>query len=134
MNINSISNKIINILKNYKEVKLTILFGSASKGKITSWSDVDIAISGRDALSSSLLADIQLELEKNLKRPVDLLDMKVINGLILKQILTSGKVLIKKDALMYAGYLKKMVYFDADMLPGIRYILKKRVQRFIDGK
>ena len=130
----TLSDKIINVLKEYKEIKLAILFGSASKGKQREWSDIDIAISGNKAIKSSLLADIQLALEKNLEQPVDLLDMQVINGIILKQVLNSGKVLIKTDPLIYAALMKKMVYFDADMLPGIRYILKKRAQRFIDGK
>ena len=129
-----IKNIVISVLQKYKNIKLVILFGSASKDKLTKWSDIDIAVSNNDKISKSLLADMQLDLEKNLKRSVDLLDMQEINGIILKQVLTTGKVLIKKDTLLHAALMKKMVYFDADMLPGIRYILKKRAQRFIDGK
>ena len=64
---------------------------------------------------------------------IDIVDMKNVEGLILSQILGKGIVLIKKDTSLYAEFIRKVIYFNEDVLPNIRMILKKRAERLARG-
>ncbi len=126
--------QIINeILGSDSRIKLCILYGSAVAGRLTDRSDIDIAIAGDAPFKAENLVELQLELSRRLGREVDLVDMKNLEGLILSEILRHGIVLIKKDKALYAGYIKKVIYFNEDVLPGMRMILKKRAERFASG-
>jgi hypothetical protein len=93
-----------------------------------------IAIAGKNAIPVESLVDLQIALSSDLEREVDLVDLSAIEGLILSEIFRKGKVLIKKDPSLYACYMRKVIYFNEDMLPNIRMILEKRASRFANGK
>ncbi len=90
-------------------------------------SDIDIAVAGYNPFDLHYLVHLQSSLSSLLEREVDLVDMNRVEGLILQQIL-KGNVLIKKDTALYAGFIRKVVYFNADILPNIRMILEKRAR------
>ena len=116
-----------------QHIKLCILYGSAAKDRLTERSDIDIAVAGDDKLDTAMLADLQMDLSQALNREVDLVDMNRAEGLILQKIIQTGTVLVKRDSMLYAGFIKKVIYFDADVLPNIRMILKKRAEKFVSG-
>ena len=115
-------------------VQLAILYGSFAKGQETERSDVDIAIAGSEGNPSSVLADLNLSISKLLNRETDIVDLNSISGTILTQILTSGIILKKEDTSLYAELIKKMLYFEEDMAPGIRYILDYRREKFLNAE
>lgn len=125
------------ILKQYfttqTSVQLAILYGSFAKGLENERSDVDIAVAGLSEYSSSVLANLNLSISKLLNRETDIVDLNRISGTILTQILTSGIILKKEDTSLYAELTKKMLYFEEDMAPGIRYILDYRREKFLNA-
>ena len=75
---------IIKILKKFK-VKKAGIFGSYARGEEKNNSDIDILIDVKGSLMD--LVRIELELEKELGKDVDLLTYKGINPLLKKYIL-----------------------------------------------
>lgn len=69
-NLNSLKKVIVPILKRNGVVKAGI-FGSVARGEATKKSDVDILIKFKGRKSIFDLAHLELELEKNLHRKVD---------------------------------------------------------------
>ena len=126
------------ILKQYfttqTSVQLAILYGSFAKGLENERSDVDIAVAGLSEYSSSVLANLNLSISKLLNRETDIVDLNRISGTILTQILTSGIILKKEDTSLYAELTKKMLYFEEDMAPGIRYILDYRREKSLNAQ
>ncbi len=70
-----------------KGVKKLGLFGSYAKGKQKKGSDVDILIKVEEDLSITDLVEIQIVLEKKLKKKVDLIEYSYLHPLIKKQAL-----------------------------------------------
>jgi predicted nucleotidyltransferase len=128
-----VSLKLRSVLESKPEVKVCLLFGSAAEGKLRVKSDIDIAVCGDNAFTHDYLAELQLEIAEKLEKEVDLLDMARLNGLILKQVITTGKKIINKKPDLLAQYIKKMLYFNEDMLPNYQMILKAKAKRFAHG-
>ena len=124
---------ILDTLAGENSIKLCILYGSAATGRLRKDSDIDIAIAGDALFSKEYLVYLQLALSSVLGYEVDIVDMKNLEGLILSEILRKGNVLIKKDTNLYAEFIRKVIYFNEDVLPSIRMILKKRAARFAGG-
>ena len=76
-----------------------IVFGSLCTDDFNEASDVDIAILAESNIPLDSILDIELFLEKFLKRPIDVLDLKSDNlDIFIKiNILNKGKVLFTKD-------------------------------------
>lgn len=85
-NIKKIKNKILPILK-YHNVKKAALFGSCVKGTMKKNSDVDILVDIKKDISLLDFIGIKLELEKALKRKVDLVEYSAIKPLLKEKIL-----------------------------------------------
>ncbi len=108
-------------------IPLAILYGSFARGRETKKSDVDIAIAGYEKYSSETLADLNLSLAEMVNREIDIVDLNSLGGTIL----TKGLILKKEDTVLYADFIKRMLYFEEDMAPNIRYILDYRRERFL---
>lgn len=83
--IRRIQKKIIPILKKNNVVRAGI-FGSYARGKATKKSDIDILIQPPKGIGFGF-AGIELELEKELKKKVDLLTYNSIHPLLKERIL-----------------------------------------------
>ncbi len=118
--------------RNDDSVKLVVLYGSFAEKREKTGSDVDIALAGDSPLSSGRLAALNVSLAALIQREVDIVDLNRIGGTILTQVLTKGIVLKKKDVNLYAELIKKMLYFEADMAPNIRYIFDYRREKFLN--
>ena len=79
--------KIVFSLKKNDVVKAGI-FGSFARGEANKGSDIDILIKFKGGKSLFDLAGVELELEKNLKKKVDLVTYDSLHPLLKKKILS----------------------------------------------
>ncbi len=128
MEMEKIKDQIVTVIKGYPDCRLCILYGSAAKNRLTEHSDIDVAVAGEKPLEKELLVTLSIELTKVFGREADVLDIHTVGGIILSEIIGGGSV-IKKDVVLHAYFMKKVMFFHADMLGNIRYILKTRAER-----
>jgi len=115
------------------DIRLCLLYGSAASGRLHPQSDIDIAVAGDRPIPQDTLAELQLQLSEALGREADVLDLRNVEGLILRQVLTRGVRLKNQDPQLLASLIRRMWYFEADMMPNIRLILQRRAERFAGG-
>ncbi len=120
------------VFTDFPEILLVIIFGSMAKGNASLGSDLDVAVAGLHIMPLDVIVRLQLVLESEFGREVDIVDLQNVNGPILQQILTSGKVL-KPSPALYADLIKKMWFNQADMMPLTKFVLQKHCQRFVNG-
>jgi predicted nucleotidyltransferase len=114
-------------------LKLAILYGSATTGKMRADSDVDIAVLFDRPLTAEQKMMLLSRLESELQRDVDLVDLFALSGTILKQVLRKGRVLIQTKPGALAELTQRMIYNQADMMPYVSRTLIERQRRFIHG-
>lgn len=114
------------------QYKLVIVYGSAAKGHFRADSDVDVAVAGSAVLDRGLMFEAQSELSVVLDRPVDLVDMGAVEGLILREVITSG-VRVKTDPELFVRFHTKVMIYREDFLPLRRAMQDARIERFIHG-
>jgi predicted nucleotidyltransferase len=119
---------------NSSGIRTCILYGSAGTGSAGSRSDIDLAIAGEAPLSSETLIRHYLNAVDLLHREVDLVDLRNAKGLILKEILTKGDILINNDPEFLARKAMEMMDYQSDLAPGVNEMLKKRLERALYGK
>ena len=115
------------------EVQVCLLYGSAAADTMCANSDVDIAICGDRQFPAEYLVDLQLSLAKDLGREVDLIDLPRINGLILTKVITKGIKIINKKPELLAYHMKRMLFYNADMLPNYKMMQMAKLKRFAYG-
>ncbi|MBI2172976.1 MAG: nucleotidyltransferase family protein [Candidatus Aenigmarchaeota archaeon] len=81
-----IKKTVVPILRQH-DVKKAALFGSYARGTVKKTSDIDILIDIRKDISLLDFVGIKLELEKALKRRVDLVEYDTVKPLIREKIL-----------------------------------------------
>ncbi len=121
------------VLQDLPELRLAILYGSAATGKIRADSDVDLALLFDHPVGPDQKMELITRLESELRRDVDLVDLFLLNGTILKQILSKGRVLVQSAPGVLAGLIQRMIYNQADMMPYVSRTLIERQRRFIYG-
>ena len=84
--IEKIKKKILPVLKEYNVTRAGI-FGSYARGEQKNNSDIDILIKIDDDASLMTLIGLKMELEKIIKRKVDLVEYETIRKELRKQIL-----------------------------------------------
>jgi predicted nucleotidyltransferase len=130
----NILRRVTETLEKKSSVLVAVVYGSAATGTMQIGSDVDVAVLCKGLLETEEKLGLISELTANLGREVDLVDLRVTNGVLLKQILTKGKVVVKKDAAAYAELLKKMIYNQEDYMPYYHRALRERMERFVSGQ
>ncbi|MEK7522229.1 MAG: nucleotidyltransferase family protein [Patescibacteria group bacterium] len=90
--MDKITMKIIPILKKYG-VSRASLFGSMARGEDNNQSDIDILIEPASGTTLFDMAGIQIDLQKSLKKSVDLVTYGSINPMLKDQILRDEKVI-----------------------------------------
>ncbi len=122
---------IIDLVAAQPGIKLAILFGSLSRGQGRVDSDLDMAIAESQALTAAKKKDLIGKLAQITGRPVDLIDLQTASGTILKQILTTGRLIYCMDRTLYAEIIKKMLFDQADLMPYRDRILTERRRAWI---
>ena len=124
---------ILDVLKQFPQVKIAYLFGSAAREQLTSTSDIDVAVAADTTLPLETRLAIATQLSKALHREVDLIDLQDVTGEILQQSLCRGTKLLQKDARVHADLIKRLWFDQTDMMPYRRRILAERRRRFVHG-
>lgn len=131
--MSSLLQTIADFFKSDDDIKLVIVYGSAASGKTHPGSDMDVAILKSAPLSIERKMEVILQMEEVLRMPVDVIDLFNANGLILKQILTKGQVITKKDSGAYYTLMSKMLDQQTDFQPFVQRLLLERQRRFAYG-
>ena len=97
MDIQTIKTKTKPILENEGVIKAAV-FGSQATGEAKQDSDVDLLVEFGSRKSLFDLANLKLELEKVLKKKVDLLTYRSINHLLRDIILNEQIVIYEKES------------------------------------
>ena len=126
---NSIAQKIASTLAQHEEIRLAFVFGSAARGALRPDSDVDVAVLADGQLSTEARLALMAELSLALGREIDLVDLHTAWGLILKQILTTGILALKRPGTAHAALIKRMLFDQADMEPLRQRIIEKSLER-----
>jgi len=129
--VKSLELSINEVLKDFPEIFFVTLFGSAAKGRMTTQSDVDIAVASSRKLSIEESAQLVVALSCAIGREIDLIDLQAVSGLILEQSLCHGKIIKNNDHPLYASLLKRLWYNQADMMPYYRRILEHRSNHWL---
>ncbi|TVQ40438.1 MAG: nucleotidyltransferase domain-containing protein [Spirochaetaceae bacterium] len=127
---------LTSVVERYPQLQLAILYGSCARGTQRPGSDVDLALaqSSRTAMDQDTLLDISLECSRRTGREVQLRDLARAEGLFLKQVLTTGVVLLSRDSTVRAELIIRMLDFDANMLPLVRMIRRSNRERLLAGR
>jgi predicted nucleotidyltransferase len=97
MNLNEIEKKIKKILINKLSPKLIYIFGSMVKNRVRNDSDIDIAILTEKQIDEYKLYMISQKLADELKREVDIVDLKNASTVFKAEILRNGKLIYNSD-------------------------------------
>lgn len=97
MNLNEIEKKIKKILINKLSPKLIYIFGSMVKNRVRNDSDIDIAILTEKQIDEYKLYMISQQLADELKREVDIVDLKNASTVFKAEILRTGKLIYNSD-------------------------------------
>jgi predicted nucleotidyltransferase len=127
----ALSERIACLLARYPAIKLGILFGSLVKGRVTSESDLDLGVAASAPLDIALKTTLIEALAELSGRPVDLVDLQVVHGPILQQVLTQGKLIYCSDRMLYAALIRTMLFNQSDMMPYYDRILAERRKAWI---
>jgi len=100
MNLNQIERKIRTILVNKLSPKLIYIFGSIVKNRGRNDSDIDIAILTDKQTDEYKLYMVSQQLADELKREVDIVDLRKASIVFEKGLLTEYRIKVKK-ALKY---------------------------------
>lgn len=95
MNITAIKQLASPIFEKYG-VSRASLFGSIARGEASERSDIDFLIDPVRGTTLFDMAGMQIDLEKSLKKPVDLVTYRSINPLIKKHILKDELLIYEK--------------------------------------
>ena len=125
-----LKNKITEIISSMPKIQIATVFGSYAKGCNHADSDVDIAIAADKPIHHKKMMQIKTDLTVALDKDIDLIDLNAVNGLILKEALCSGNLILKKNTLIYANLIRKLIYYQMDMMPYYSRILKIRRENY----
>jgi len=111
-----IKQPLLQVLREFPELKLAILYESVAAGTARKDSDVDlgVAIDSRDPIPRDRLLQISTRADKYLKREVHVRDLSAAPGVFLQ--------IIQRDATARAELIIRMLDFVEDMLLNVRTI------------
>ncbi len=128
----NIEKKLLTVLNDIPQIRLAILYGSVARDTHRRDSDVDLAVAGdsRVSLSEEDLIDMSLRCSRSVGMEVQVRDIGRSDGLFLKQVLTTGRILLSRDSTIYGELIVRMLDFATDMLPNIRMIHRRNEEYF----
>lgn len=126
-----IESQLCDILQDFPQVSLAILFGSVATENAAAESDFDVAVDTGKPLSAKEKIGMINRLAVQFGRPVDLIDLRKVSEPLLGQILRHGRRL-KWCEREYAELLSRHLFDQADFMPYRTRILKERRQAWIE--
>ena len=121
------------VLDSFPDIEICILFCSASSGKATPDSDLDLAVAADRPLTAERRLELTQALSSVSNRSIDLIDLMADSGLVLRQALSKGVLVRNSNKNPYARIISRMLFDHADMSPYYNRILRERRMRFLNG-
>jgi len=118
------------VLTQFPQVSLVILFGSVALGRQRPDSDLDIAIAASHPLSANEKTAIISALAERFGRPIDLIDLCVVAEPLLGQVVRHGRRILGSDT-QYGELIRRHLFEQADFMPYRNRILAERRQAWI---
>jgi len=118
------------VLTQFPQVSLAILFGSVALGRQRPDSDLDIAIAANHPLSADEKMAIISTLAERIGRPIDLIDLSVAAEPLLGQVVRHGRRILGSDT-QYGELIRRHLFEQADFMPYRNRILAERRQAWI---
>lgn len=112
-------------LKQFPQVSLAVLFGSAVSGRQQPQSDLDIAVAAKRPLTANEKIAIIGALAERTGRPIDLVDLNVVTEPLLGQVVRHGRRILGSDTL-YGELISRHLFEQADFMPYRTRLLAER--------
>ncbi len=125
--------RIRTFLKNDSEVQQAILFGSYAKNTQTEGSDLDLAIQLKKSMTVTQKLTYLEKLQHCTDAEVDLVDLFTAGQPLLSQIMKYG-IRLRGNSTQYTELAIKNVNTTQDFMPAIKYIMKVRRERLLNGQ
>lgn len=126
-------NKLVRILSDEADLKAAFLFGSAAHGGLRPDSDIDVAVWMERPLAAAEKARLIHQIATACRRPVDLVDLRRTDPVLLAEILRRGRPIIEPPVDVLESLMQTAVRNETDFLPLLRRARKVRVEAFADG-
>ena len=122
--------QIKEVLLNFPQLRLVVLFGSIASGRQQPGSDLDIAVAAHQALTAQEKIAMISALAERTGRVVDLIDLKMVAEPLLGQIVRHGRRIFGSDTL-YGELISRHLFEQADFMPYRNRILAERRMAWI---
>ena len=130
----NIIDSLQNALKQFPEIQIVTIFGSAAHNRLMPTSDLDIAVAAERPLSFDQKYELMSALSTAFSREIDLIDLQSVAGPILQEALCTGIIVKKESISLFYQLIKKMWLNQADMMPLTRMIIINRCNRFVQNE
>ena len=121
---------LVDVLRQFPQICLAVLFGSLVSGHQRQDSDLDIAVSASLPLADEEKIAIIGALAERTGRSIDLVDLRMAGGPLLGQIVRHGRRILGSDTL-YGNLISRYLFEQADFMPYRDRILAERRQAWI---
>jgi len=130
LDTNIIDEKLREVLTNFPQITLAIVFGSVASGQAHAQSDLDLAVIAAKPLQAAEKIQIIEALALATGRPIDLVDVHFAPQPLLGQVLKHGRRILGSDT-AYAQLLYRHLIAQADFVPLQNRILAERRMAWI---
>lgn len=120
-----VDDQLREVLTNFPQITLAILFGSVASGKANTQSDLDLAVIAAKPLQAAEKIQIIEALAMATGRPIDLVDVHFAPQPLLGQVFKHGRRILGSDT-AYAQLLYRHLIEQADFAPLQNRILSER--------
>lgn len=127
---NPIDQQLREVLSDFPQIMLAIVFGSVARGTATAQSDLDLAVIAQKPLQAAEKIQIIEALAMATGRPIDLVDVYAAPEPLLGQVLKHGRRVLGTDQ-AYAKLLYRHLIEQADFVPLQNRILTERRMAWI---
>lgn len=128
LNTIDMTQKLEKFFSIYSDVAFVFVFGSFVRGKMTSFSDLDIAIFFSKTTDFYRINDLKEKLSEILNIAVDIVVLNNASPIIKMQVLRNGTLLINKSPQTYNEFFVKTVN-EYDDLKRIRKEIEEKILR-----
>lgn len=126
----SVEGALRDALAGLPELRVALLYGSAAAGRLGEGSDVDVAAAADQPLTWEQRLDWAARLASAAEREVDLLDLRSAHGLILREALCRGRLVVCRDRRLYARLVQRMLGEQEDFQPQLDRMPGSRMARW----
>ncbi len=107
-----------------------MVFGSTATGTYQMESDIDVAVYSRNKMDRRKRQQLADDIAIVTGRAVDLIDLRSVDGALLRQILHSGQVVFSKEPSTLGILSEQLLDWQEDFEPQLNELLATRLRRF----